>query len=210
MPDSGTLLSVYIAYTIGLISPGPDVMLVTAMALRYCRARAIKAALGVACGVGLWVTAGTLGLAALLETSPAIWTGVRYVGGGLLIYMGARGLSAALRQTSHQELKDAPVGDGASAFGLGLLTNLGNPEAAVVLLGLSVLLTDAFASQNAALLAGLGMPVMAALWFGAVALVLTGSALHSRLMAWRRWLDALSSLAIAIIGGLLIQGAPGT
>jgi len=209
MPDGGTLLPVYLAYTVGLISPGPDLMLVTALALRYGRPEAVKAALGIACGVGLWVAAGTFGLAALFETSSAVWTGVRFVGGGLLIYIGARGLSAAIRRPADQELKDAPIHKAAPAFGLGLLTNLGNPEAAVVLIALTALLADSYQSETGVLLAASAMPVMAAIWFAAVALVLTGSAVHRRLMAWRRGLDALTSLAIAIIGGLLIQGVPG-
>ncbi len=208
MPDPGVLLAVYAAFIAGLISPGPDLMLVTAVSLRYGRAYAVKAALGIASGVALWVSAGALGLAALLETSEAVWTGMRFVGGGLLIYMGARGLSAAIRQPAGETLEDTRLDPSTPAFGLGLLTNLGNPKAAVVLLGLTALLGDGFGSAGGTLAAAAGMPILTGLWFTGLAVALTGSALHQTLMARRRWLDAISSLAIALVGGLLIQGVP--
>lgn len=210
MADTSILLFVYGAFVIGLISPGPDLVLVTALSLKAGTRSAVWAALGVATGVGLWVIAAAAGLSKVIADVPSLWEAVRYIGGGALIYMGSRAISASIRNSSPQPAEQSPSG-ATGPFVLGLMTNLANPKAAVVLVGLTAVVGDAYTDAGTdaerLLLAVLGMPVLTALWFMMVAVVLSHHAVRNRLTASRRLFEGLTGVALAAVGILLIQSA---
>jgi len=86
------------ASAILLAIPGPTVLLVVSYALGHGRKATAGTVAGVALGDFTSMTASLLGLGALLATSAAIFTLLKWVGAAYLIYMGIR-------------LWRAPVGD---------------------------------------------------------------------------------------------------
>lgn len=205
-PVLATPIAVYGAFILGLISPGPDFVLVTALALGKGRRPALFAAAGIATGVALWVLAAAAGLGTLIETAPEIWEGVRLAGGGLLIYMGARTLSAAIRNADSGSLGGSEDKD-ISPFVLGLLTNMANPKAAVVLVGLTAVLAETNSEPVALMGIVLGMPVLTLTWFSLVATALARPTSRDRLLSCRRALNLAMGAALAAVGVLLIQPA---
>lgn len=207
MADTSLLLVVYGAFVIGLISPGPDLILVTALSLKG-QSQALWAALGIAAGVGLWVIAAAAGLSKVIAGEPQVWEAVRYIGGGALIYMGSRLISACIRGSGTVPFQPEQSGR-AAPFVLGLMTNLANPKAAIVLVGLTTVLgeasAEAGADQSGLILVVLGMPLLTALWFTLVASVLSHDVVRNRLLSSRRILDGLTGVALAAVGILLIQ-----
>ncbi len=204
MPDLASLLAVYGAFVLGLISPGPDFFLVTTLALGRGARTAIPAAAGIALGVGLWVVAAAAGLGTIMAAAPVIWDAVRYVGGGLLIYLGARALSAAIRNGSETSA-DEPAPSSTGPFLLGLATNLANPKAAIVLVGLTAVLAEGTPETGPLIVIVLGMPLLTLAWFSLLATVLARPLFRDRLLAQRRRLDAAMGVALAGVGILLIQ-----
>jgi threonine efflux protein len=207
MPDASALAAVYIAFIAGLVSPGPDLILISALALRGDRGRAVQAALGIACGVGAWAAAGALGVSALIGAAGPTWTGLKYVAGIILIYMGSRVLSAAIRMPDRADPPHVSADLRMPAFMVGLLTNLGNPKAAVVIVGLTAELSHTGAVFTDILFLVSGMPALTALWFIALATVLTAPAVQDRLRTWRRGIDGVCGLALAVAGALLLRDA---
>jgi threonine efflux protein len=203
-PVLATPIAAYGAFILGLISPGPDFVLVTALALGKGRRPALFAAAGIATGVALWVMAAAAGLGTLIETAPEIWEGVRLAGGGLLIYMGARTLSAAIRNADSGSL-GGPEDKDISPFVLGLLTNMANPKAAVVLVGLTAVLAEANSEPVALMGIVLGMPVLTLTWFSLVATALARAASRDRFLSCRRALNLAMGAVLAAVGVLLIQ-----
>ena len=204
MIDGSILLAVYGAYVVGLISPGPDLLLVVALSLKQGKRAAILASLGIAGGVGLWVLASAAGLGGLIEGAPDIWQGVRLLAGGVLIYMGAREISASIRGQEPREHTE-PAELTGSPLILGLVTNLANPKAAVVLVGLTAVLSDAVPGRTDLMLAVLGMPIIAAIWFTAVSTILSHERIRAALVARQRILDMAVGIALAGVGAILIQ-----
>ncbi len=147
-----------------------------------------------------------MGLGGLIDTAPALWDGVRLVAGGALIYMGARGVSAAVRGRSLPE-NQSMVDAAGSPFLLGLMTNLANPKAAVVLVGLTAVLGDAMPDRSSLILAVLGMPVLAAGWFVLLSTVLSHERVRAVLESNQRLLDMSIGIALAGVGAILIQTA---
>jgi threonine/homoserine/homoserine lactone efflux protein len=78
------------ASAILLAIPGPTVLLVISYALGHGRKAAGAIVAGVALGDLTAMTASMLGLGAILAASAAIFTGLRWIGGAYLIYLGIR------------------------------------------------------------------------------------------------------------------------
>lgn len=89
-----------VASAIMLAIPGPTILLVVSYALSHGRRVASATVAGVALGDFTAMTASMLGVGALLATSAALFTALKWVGAAYLVYLGIK-------------LWRAPVGDGA-------------------------------------------------------------------------------------------------
>ncbi|MCB8876068.1 LysE family translocator [Acidisoma silvae] len=78
------------ASSVLLAIPGPTVLLVMSYALGHGRKPAAAIVAGVALGDLTAMSASMLGLGAVLATSAAIFTALRWVGGAYLIYLGIK------------------------------------------------------------------------------------------------------------------------
>lgn len=135
------------------ISPGPDMALMLRNVLRGGSRVVLPTALGTIAGLLVWGAASSLGIAAILAASTALYDLLRLAGAAYLIFLGARALLEAVRPTGERsrEAVEAggagdPGGPGGSgdpaaaaspgltrraAFRNGLLTNLLNPKIGV-------------------------------------------------------------------------------
>lgn len=204
MIDTSVLLAVYAAFIVGLISPGPDLFLITALSLNHGRKTAILSSIGIGIGVGLWVFAAALGLAEVIEAVPDVWQGVRLLAGGALIYMGARGISSSIRGRE-QVSRTEPLDNGRAPLLLGLIMNIANPKAAIVLVGLTTVLSDSASDRQSVVLAVAGMPCLTVLWFTTVSVFLAGARAREILSFNQRVLDMVGGIALAGVGAILIQ-----
>ena len=73
-----------------LAIPGPTVLLIVSYALGHGRKPAAAIVAGVALGDVTAMTTSMLGLGAVLATSALVFTGLRWVGGAYLIYLGIK------------------------------------------------------------------------------------------------------------------------
>ena len=78
------------ASAVMLAIPGPTILLVISYALGHGRKASTATVAGVALGDFTAMTASMLGLGALLATSAALFTGLKWVGAAYLIYLGIK------------------------------------------------------------------------------------------------------------------------
>src|SRR4051812_17415253 len=119
-----------------IVTPGPDMALVTRNALRSGKHAASFTAFGVAGGIFMWALASALGIGVLLERSAVVFTVLELAGAAYLPSLGLRSLIAGFRaDSSRGATTDRPqpveltVG---AAFRQGFLGNLLNPKAGVI------------------------------------------------------------------------------
>ena len=69
------------------LTPGPNVIMVTASAANFGFGRTIPQMIGITAGFGLLVLAAGLGLAGLIHAEPRLHAVLRYAGGAYLLYL---------------------------------------------------------------------------------------------------------------------------
>ncbi len=112
-----------------IVTPGPDMALVTRNALRGGTRLAALTGLGVGAGTAAWAAASVLGLAVVLEGSLVAFTLMKLAGATYLLYLGVRTLlRRPVQPASGVRVRRAS----GSAFAQGMLNNLLNPKAAVI------------------------------------------------------------------------------
>ncbi|MTV40192.1 LysE family translocator [Duganella radicis] len=122
------------------IMPGPDSLLImTRSATQGWRAGS-AAALGIGAGTMVHIFAAALGLSAVLSTSAAAFTVVKWIGAAYIVYMGVGMLRAKLRDGSAADADADVVARAAQPlawrkiFFQGFLTNVLNPKVALFFL----------------------------------------------------------------------------
>jgi len=129
-------LAAFIALaTLLVITPGPDMALVTKNAFLRGRAAAVFTALGVNAGIAVWTVAAALGVATILRASAPAFMALKILGSVYLIYLGLQAFGFfQSRGKPQSEIAAAhapsPAGEGAP-FRQGLLSNLFNPKIGV-------------------------------------------------------------------------------
>ena len=137
MPDTTQLLMFIAAGWLLNLTPGPDVLYIVSSALKSGVRAGIVAALGIVSGCFVHVFAAALGVGALLATSAAAFTVLKWAGAGYLMWMGIRLL---LAKGGGSAIVPSGVSAEAVAVDLwrvyrqGFLTNVLNPKVALFFL----------------------------------------------------------------------------
>jgi len=106
-----TLLQIAAVYSLALISPGPNFLMITQLSLSGRRALGVVAALGVGAGSTLWATLAMLGFATVLQRVDWIYNGVRIGGALYLAWLGLKLLRSGARQQAAPLTSVAPIAD---------------------------------------------------------------------------------------------------
>ena len=131
------MLEAFLLTLLGIIpaqlSPGPNLVAVAGAALAEGRRAGIATALGIACGIFLWALAVALGLGRIFAAYPVSFLILKLVGGVYLLWLGLKGLRAALRAGAAPRIQaEGAQRTGLARFRGGLFVVLTNPKAALM------------------------------------------------------------------------------
>jgi threonine/homoserine/homoserine lactone efflux protein len=155
MPSLHTLLVFAAAVVVFALIPGPSVLYIVTRSIAQGRLAGVVSASAVATGNLVHAGAATLGLSAVLASSAAAFSVVKYLGAAYLVYLGAK----ALRGRGHD---DTP-GFGPRAepltrlFRNGVVVAVLNPKTALFFLAFLPQFTDPAAGPIAPQVALLGL-----------------------------------------------------
>lgn len=113
-----------------VVSPGPDMALVTRNALAHGPRGVLLTTIGIVVALALWVTASAVGVAALLKASATLFYALKLVGGGYLAYLGIRAWLAS-RQKPGDLLAGTKAAPAGSILRQGLISAGTNPKLGV-------------------------------------------------------------------------------
>ncbi|MCZ1011520.1 LysE family transporter [Streptomyces lydicus] len=198
--------------------PGADFAVVVRNALDSRRA-GVAAAVGVAGGLLVHTALAVAGLAAVLVAVPALFGAVQLLGGGYLLYLGARAPDRGRPAPGGHHGRHGPHGAGTPAEGRpyaarpgtaqslrqGFLTNALNPKAPVLFLSLLPQFVPAGApALPRTLLLATMVVAMALVWFPAVALLVDRLGVWLRRPTVARALEATTGALLTVLGGILL------
>ncbi|SFB01632.1 Threonine/homoserine/homoserine lactone efflux protein [Poseidonocella pacifica] len=182
------------------VTPGPDMMFITASGLAGGLRGGCAAALGVAAGVFCHILLAAAGLAALLTQVPMALDVIRFGGAAYLLYIAWRSWNASEPTTVRGR------SDVVQAFRRGLLTNLFNPKVALFILAFLPQFTNPEAGPVAHQILWLGsFLVLSAAATGCLLGYFAGL-LAARI---RRGARLLNRIAAVLFGGLAARLAVG-
>lgn len=119
-----------------IVTPGPDMALVTRNALLAGRRAASFTTLGIGAGSIIWALASVGGIAVLLEKSVVAFTICKFAGAAYLGFLGLRSLIACVRGSKPVDVSTSPLHAKhlrkQVAFRQGFLGNLLNPKAGAI------------------------------------------------------------------------------
>jgi len=182
------------------IAPGPDNTFIVAQGISRGRKAAVVTALGMCSGVSVHTTAAALGISALLYSSAAAFTILKYAGAAYLLFLAYKALK------EQQVLLPQGTAGGQSPwvmFRRGFIMNVVNPKVALFFLAFLPQFVSP-GEESAALqmlLLGLLFMAQAVVLFGAIGW-LSGSVgnLILRRPRMARWFSRLSAGIFASLG----------
>lgn len=200
MPASSTLVVFALSTLAILVVPGPSVMFVVARTLEHGRSAGLMSMAGVETGALVHVAIASAGLSALVASSGAAITLLRWIGGAYLLWLGAQ----AIRRHRSSGPPPAPASK-SRLFGQGVLVDLLNPKTALFFLAFLPGFVDPAHGPVAGQVAVLGVcfVVLAALTDGAYALT---AARLSRRAHGGRGLARASAGTYGLLGVLALAG----
>jgi threonine/homoserine/homoserine lactone efflux protein len=120
------------ALLIGAMSPGPSFLVVARTSITLSRRHGFAAAVGMGCGGMVFAGLALLGLHAVLAQVGWLYTALRLLGGGYLVYLAYRLWRGAGEPLAVPEAAGRPSSGLLRSFGFGLATQLSNPKTAIV------------------------------------------------------------------------------
>ena len=206
MPEFHQFLIFIAAGLLLNLTPGPDVLFISANAMRAGRRAGVVAALGIAAGCLVHVGAAALGVSALLAASSAAFALLKWLGAVYLVWVGVQMLRSAWSSKTIETIAINPCETGAdgqfesnlsltTVFRRGFLTNVLNPKVALFFLAF----VPQFIAPGTAHTGGVFLALGLLFTFSSL-LVCIGWALAAAWLARRagalqratRWLDGLA------------------
>lgn len=180
--------------------PGPNTVVVSWLSATVSRTDGLLATAGVVLASLVWVVLSLFGVGTLLLQAGELYAALRLIGAAYLVYVGVKMLRAGMQ---------APVAGGASArpalasrgpFAAGLLTTLSNPKSAVFWTSAFLVAVPPHAPGWLYLAIVAIIAVQSALWYGAVALLLSTEVAKRSYLRLARWLDLVAGGVMVALG----------
>ena len=134
-------LTFFVVMAVGQFSPGPDMVLLTRVALADGKRAGWATALGIATGLMIHAGIAVSGLAFILAKNEEFYRWIKYLGCAYLLWLAYQLMKSALQQMKFKLEKKSTSESSISMLGywkMGFLCNILNPKVAVFLAGVTL------------------------------------------------------------------------
>ena len=208
---SASLFNIVAIYALVVVSPGPNFVFISRLALRDERQAAFACMVGVALGATVNAAFTMFGLAALLVVAPAFRVGILLVGGALLLTMGGATLMTSLRRLRRPQqgsVKPEAVSRAAtgrlSALQQGFWLNLTNPKGIAFFMGLYAPLIVGASPGTKLMVLGINF-LIEVVWYGTVIMALSCTMARRAYDRYGPAIDLLVGVFLAFLGSRILM-----
>ncbi|MGH1371370.1 MAG: LysE family translocator [Cellvibrionaceae bacterium] len=162
---------------VGAASPGPSLAVVVEQTMKGGRQQGAITAIAHGLGVGVYALLAAVGLAVIVQQTPWLFEGLRWLGAGFLLFLAYKSFTAPTQIGA----EDTHPVSGRKGAVIGFLTAFLNPKLAIFFLAVYT----QFITSSTPLLAKLGMAgvsaLVDALWYLLIAAMVSHPSVMSRL-----------------------------
>lgn len=159
-----SVLTVVMLFFLGLVSPGPNFLVVIETTLKSGRTAGLVTGLGAATADAVYASCGLFGVAQFIEVGGQMMMGIQLLGGLYLALLGTRMLT---RHAAIHKSLDSCAASGRSTgrhFWLGLVTDLTNPKTVVFFAGIFAVTVHSDSSRTVKGAMLLGIVLTSIVW----------------------------------------------
>lgn len=192
------LVSFSLLWGVAVMTPGPNVILVSGAALDSSRRVAALTVAGILCGTVVWGTAGFFGVGLLFRAAPWLYAGLKLAGGAYIVYLGAKLLLKG--PPTGPALAASGRGAGRRAFRRGLTTQLSNPKSGAFVATIFSATLPQDAPLSAGIAAILAMVTISGLWYGGLSWGLGLARVKAAYLKSRRFVERAAGALFVAFG----------
>ncbi|WP_422059317.1 LysE family translocator [Sphingopyxis sp.] len=177
------------------LTPGPNMAWLAGLAATEGRRNGLAAVWGVALGLTVNGILAALGLAVVLQAAPQLWTGMRFAGAAMMLWLAAE----TWRGTGAVRPSISAIASPRRAFTTGTLINLLNPKAYIFFVAIApqFMAGEPLGPRNALLLLSISVTIATAIH---LAIVVAGSKAHGWLSSPVRTIVVRRIFAVIMLG----------
>jgi len=181
------------------VSPGADFLLVTRNSLTYSRNRGLYTTFGITLGTWVHIFYCIAGLAVIINTSPVLFSLIRYLGAFYLIYIGVSSIkSKSLLSNEQQEC--AVFITPSKAFVSGFICNALNPKTTMFFLGIFTQLVTIDTPVIMQFIYGAIISLAHLLWFSLLCYLLTHNILLGKVKKYQTVINRFMGITLIALG----------
>lgn len=192
--------------TVGVLSPGPSVMLILGVATARGRAPAILTAFGISCGSIILATSVVLGIAVVLSEIAHAMTVLRIIGGLYLFWLAWKAFSKAVNPPP-LEMKAVAAKSGLRTAMAGFLLQVTNPKAIAFWLAIAAVGGVGHAPAPVIALFVLLAWINSFVGHAAYALLLSAAPVRALLVRFRSWVEGALGAFFVFAGFKLLTAS---
>lgn len=199
---SGQMLVLFALTALPLIcTPGPDILFVAGQSVRGKRSESLRALLGVLSGYMAHAVLASLGVAAIVASSPLLFDAIRWLGVAYLLFLAVQMMRAAFTVRSAFSIGDG----GKASLVKGFFTSFLNPKGLLLFLSILPQFIDPAGAVAAQALALSGVFILlCALVYGAVGWLAGLAGRRAAVTAGgQRWLNGIAGCLLGLAAGQL-------
>lgn len=194
-------LTVAFIHLLAVASPGPDFAIIVKQSITQPRSIVCWTAFGLALGILVHVTYSLLGIGFIISQSIVLFTTMKLIGAGYLLFIGWKSLTA--RKIDHVVPASASVRPPMStwaALKVGFLCNALNPKATLFFVALFTQVIDPSTPVVVQVLYGLYMSFATFMWFSMLGSVLTLQILRRNINVFHVWAERVMGAVLIALG----------
>ena len=195
---SNQFATVIIIHLLGVMSPGPDFLLVIKQSLSEGRKSALYTSIGIGLGILVHVILCVFGLGILISNTERIYGFLLALGSIFIIYLGIQSLLDDKISLINVK-KNKESFQQSNSLIKGFLTNILNPKATLFFLSVYSLVIDE-TTVYIQLLYGLWMSFATICWFSFLSFLLTANILSSRLEKFNNLIKKIMGIVFILVG----------
>jgi RhtB (resistance to homoserine/threonine) family protein len=182
-----------------IITPGPDFFIVVRNSLTYNKRSGIFTTLGVSAAVWIHILYTLAGIGLILSKSIILFTIVKYLGAGYLMYLGWQCLKSKPLDSEQYIMKEKIISD-YSSFKMGFINNALNPKATLFFLSLFTQVVGVGTPMSIQVIYGATVSISCLIWFSLVAVFLNQRKVRRTFESIQHYFEKVMGIVLITFG----------